>query len=50
MTPDNASFMYTAYALIGALHLGYAFTLWRRHARTRARLERARTQERGSAL
>ena len=41
MTPDNASFMWIAYGLVAALHLGYALTLWRRHARVREQLDRA---------
>ena len=41
MTPDNGSFMWIAYGLIAALHLGYAFTLWQRHARVREQLDRA---------
>jgi hypothetical protein len=35
VTPNNASYLYAAYAAAGVLYVGYAIALWRRRARLR---------------
>ena len=39
--PDNAAFMYAAYAIAAVVYVGYALTLLRRRARVRAALRQA---------
>ena len=41
MPPDNASYMYAAYAVAAAVYGLYALTLWRRRRRVDERLRQA---------
>lgn len=48
-TPDNAAFMYAAYAVACFCYFGYAWLLWRRNKRVERLLEASQAEEKASA-